>query len=52
MVLMNLATNARTFMNALINWFFRSFLRANVILPFAGFAGVIALWWVIALFRH
>ena len=52
MVLMNLATNARTFMNALINWFFRSFLRANVILPFAGFAGVIALWWAIALFRH
>jgi len=52
MVLMNLATNVRTFMNALINWFFRSFLRANVILPFAGFAGVIAVWWAIALFRH
>jgi nitrate/nitrite transport system permease protein len=26
-------------------------LRPNVILPIAGFAGVIALWWAIALFR-
>ena len=52
MVLMSLAANVRTFMSALINWFFRSFLRANVILPFAGFAAVIALWWAIALFRH
>jgi len=52
MVLMSLATNVRTFMSALINWLFRSFLRANVILPFAGFAAVIALWWAIALFRH
>ena len=49
---MNLATNTRTFMSALITWFFRSLLRPNVILPIAGFAGVIALWWVIALFRH
>ncbi|CAN1210242.1 nitrate ABC transporter permease [Tumidithrix helvetica PCC 7403] len=49
---MSLATNARTFMSALITWFFRSLLRANVILPIAGFAGVIALWWAIALFRH
>ncbi len=52
MVLMSLATNVRTFMSALINWLFRSFLRSNVILPFAGFAAVIALWWAIALFRH
>ena len=52
MVLMSLAANVRTFMSALINWLFRSFLRANVILPFAGFAAVIALWWAIALFRH
>ena len=52
MVLMSLAANVRTFMSALINWFFRSFLRANVVLPFAGFAAVIALWWAIALFRH
>ena len=49
---MNLATNARTFMSASISWFFRSLLRPNVILPIAGFAGVIALWWAIALFRH
>ena len=48
---MNLATNTRTFMSALITWFFRSLLRPNVILPIAGFAGVIALWWAIALFR-
>lgn len=27
-------------------------LKPNVTLPIAGFAGVIALWWVIALFRH
>ena len=52
MVLMSLAANVRTSMSALINWLFRSFLRANVILPFAGFAAVIALWWAIALFRH
>jgi len=50
-VLINLATNVRTFMSALITWFFRSLLRPNVILPIAGFAGVIALWWAIALFR-
>jgi nitrate/nitrite transport system permease protein len=43
--------NARTFISALITWFFRNLLRANVILPIAGFAGVIALWWAIALFR-
>lgn len=30
----------------------RRFLRANLLLPLAGFIGVIALWWLIALFRH
>jgi nitrate/nitrite transport system permease protein len=49
---MNLATKTRTFMGTLITWFFRSLLRPNVILPIAGFAGVIVLWWAIALFRH
>jgi nitrate/nitrite transport system permease protein len=49
---MNLATKTRTFIGTLITWFFRSLLRPNVILPISGFAGVIALWWAIALFRH
>ncbi|WP_411729926.1 nitrate ABC transporter permease [Pseudanabaena sp. UWO311] len=31
---------------------FRSLFRPNVLLPIAGFAGVIALWWAIALFRN
>jgi len=48
MVLMSLATNTLTFMIGC----FRSLFRANVLLPIAGFAGVIALWWVIALFRN
>jgi nitrate/nitrite transport system permease protein len=30
----------------------RSLLRADILLPMAGFAGVIAVWWLIALFRH
>ncbi len=30
----------------------QSFLNPNRLLPIAGFAGVIALWWVIALFRR
>ena len=47
MALMSLATNTRTF----INGCFRNLFRANVLLPIAGFAGVIALWWAIALFR-
>ena len=48
MVLMSLATNTRTF----INGCFRSLFRADVLLPIAGFAGVIALWWAISLFRN
>lgn len=48
MVLMSLAANART----TVNRCFRSLFRANVLLPIAGFAGVIVLWWAIALFRH
>lgn len=31
---------------------FRGLLRANILLPMAGFAGVIAVWWLIALFRQ
>jgi nitrate/nitrite transport system permease protein len=31
---------------------FRGLFRANILLPMAGFAGVIAVWWLIALFRH
>lgn len=30
----------------------RGLVRAEVLLPIAGFAGVIGLWWLIALFRH
>lgn len=30
----------------------RFFLRSNILLPILGFAGIIALWWIIALFRH
>jgi nitrate/nitrite transport system permease protein len=48
MILMSLAPNIRTF----INGCFRNLFRANVLLPIAGFAGVIALWWAIALFRN
>lgn len=32
--------------------YFRGLLRANILLPMAGFAGVIAVWWLIALFRY
>ncbi|MFN5856125.1 MAG: nitrate ABC transporter permease [Pseudanabaenaceae cyanobacterium] len=31
---------------------FHGLFRANVLLPMVGFAGVITLWWLIALFRH
>jgi nitrate/nitrite transport system permease protein len=48
MGLLSLAANA----NASVRRHSRRFIRANVLLPIAGFAGVIALWWVIALFRH
>lgn len=30
----------------------QSLLKSNIVFPIAGFAGVIVLWWVIALFRH
>ncbi len=47
MVLLSLAANA----TGLKKRQSRSLLRANILLPITGFAGVIALWWVIALFR-
>ncbi|HEY9823969.1 MAG TPA: nitrate ABC transporter permease [Stenomitos sp.] len=31
---------------------FRGLWKANILLPISGFAGVISVWWVIALFRH
>jgi nitrate/nitrite transport system permease protein len=30
----------------------KSLLKPNILLPIAGFAGVISLWWIIALFRR
>ncbi|MFM7448349.1 MAG: nitrate ABC transporter permease [Leptolyngbyaceae cyanobacterium] len=48
MLLMSLATRANVF----VMKFFRGLIRPTVLLPVAGFAGVIAIWWVIALFRH
>jgi len=48
MGLMSLASHA----NGLFVRPFRSLLRANVVLPAVGFVGVIAVWWLIALFRH
>lgn len=38
--------------NASVARHFRGLFRANILLPMAGFAGVIAVWWAIALFRH
>jgi len=32
--------------------YFRGLLKASILLPMAGFAGVIAVWWLIALVRH
>ena len=32
--------------------YFRGLLRASILLPMAGFAGVIVVWWLIALVRH
>ncbi|MGL5083159.1 MAG: nitrate ABC transporter permease [Microcoleaceae cyanobacterium] len=46
---MGLATNARP---SLPRRFWGSIVHPNVLLPIAGFAGVIALWWLIALFRQ
>jgi nitrate/nitrite transport system permease protein len=34
------------------NYFLNLFVNANFYLPIFGFAGVIALWWIIALFRQ
>lgn len=48
MILMSLAAKA----NTPIKGYFRSLVRSDILLPIAGFAGVIALWWLIALFRH
>jgi nitrate/nitrite transport system permease protein len=48
MVLMSLAANASSLRKK--NAF--SLFRAEVLLPITGFAGVIALWWIVALFRH
>jgi nitrate/nitrite transport system permease protein len=48
MILMSLVSPT----NTLIGRHFRGLLRANILLPMAGFAGVIAVWWLIALFRH
>jgi nitrate/nitrite transport system permease protein len=48
-ILMSLAVNAN---RSALKYFRNNLVRANVLLPIAGFAGVIALWWIIALFRH
>ena len=47
MLLMSLAVKANTAARRSVRR-----LPAQVLMPIAGFAGVIALWWVIALFRH
>ena len=48
MVLMSLGSGAR----AVFVRFLKGLLKPNILLPIAGFTGVIALWWTIALFRH
>ena len=48
MVLMSLGSRART----VFVRFLKGLLKPNILLPIAGFTGVIALWWTIALFRH
>lgn len=48
MMLMSLVVTTHTFAVK----HFRGFFRANILLPMAGFASVIAVWWLIALFRH
>lgn len=48
MVLMSLGSRAR----AVFVRFLKGLLKPNILLPIAGFTGVIALWWTIALFRH
>lgn len=48
MVLMSLGSRAK----AVFVRFLKGLLKPNILLPIAGFTGVIALWWTIALFRH
>lgn len=48
MVLMSLGSRAR----AVFIRFLKGLVKPNILLPIAGFTGVIALWWTIALFRH
>ena len=38
--------------NTSVMRYIRSLFRANILLPMAGFAGTIAVWWLIALFRQ
>ncbi|MCX5963480.1 MAG: nitrate ABC transporter permease [Cyanobacteria bacterium] len=45
---MSLGSRAR----AVFVRFLKGLLKPNILLPIAGFTGVIALWWTIALFRH
>jgi nitrate/nitrite transport system permease protein len=47
MILLSVAANA----NKPVKQFLQGIFRASFLLPIAGFAGVIALWWLIALFR-
>ncbi|NJK29699.1 MAG: nitrate ABC transporter permease [Acaryochloris sp. SU_5_25] len=49
MVLMSLATHANSSARKVLR---RRFLTLKVLLPVVGFLGVIALWWLIALFRQ
>lgn len=49
MVLISLAASAN---RSVMQHLRRSILRPEILLPIAGFIGVIALWWIIALFRH
>jgi nitrate/nitrite transport system permease protein len=48
MILMSLVSRT----NASIGKHVRGLLRANILLPMTGFAGAIAVWWLIALFRQ
>ena len=48
MVLMSLGSRAK----AVFVRFLKGLLKPNILLPIAGFTGVIALWWTIALFRN
>lgn len=48
MILMTLAAKANPSQMKRLS----SIVQAKFLLPLAGFAGIIALWWIIALFRH